>query len=268
MPSLRTLSASTVARVRSGVVTALSCAATDLDPRLREDLPSGKYAVTLAGPGGIRHRLSFVGGRAMEKAFGPGDAVLLFVGADTMARALGGGKGTVLPLPAGIRFPRAVKAFLAVSKRVGELTSQKTFADEAEKRTVTEMLMTAALRGVAETAMADSWTAAKSAAMNDGVVEVAVEGGGPAGWIRRRGDTWVSGRGESEGRANARLTFADLDTAYGLFTGAVAALGALGRGTVSIRGRVPMIQVLFSLMDRFGEIMAWGSGDSVREAAE
>jgi hypothetical protein len=36
------------------------------------------------------------------------------------------------------------------------------------------------------------------------------------------------------------------------------ALNALGRGKISIRGKVPMIQILFPLLDRFGEIMAWG----------
>ncbi len=257
MSSLKSLSPLTVARVRSGVVTALCCAVTDLDSSFCEKIPSGKYALTLSGPGGIRRRMSFVEGRVSETSYGIGDAVLRFFSAEGMALTFGGGRGAVLPLPAGPRFPKAVKAFMTVSKRVGELSSRRDFADESEKRLVTEILMTAALRGVAETAMADSWTAAKSAAMMEGTVEVAVEGGGPSGWIRRCGDVWESGRGRAEAKANARLVFADLDTAYGLFTGTVAALKALGRGMVSIRGKVPMVQILFPLMDRFSEIMAW-----------
>jgi hypothetical protein len=49
-----------------------------------------------------------------------------------------------------------------------------------------------------------------------------------------------------------------MNTAFGLFTGSVVALNALGRGKISIRGKVPMIQTLFPLLDRFGEIMSWG----------
>jgi hypothetical protein len=174
-----------------------------------------------------------------------------------MARILGGGKGTVLPLPLSLNFMKAGKAFSASSKRVGELTSKRAFTDTAEKRLVTELLMTAALRGVAETAVADLWVASKASAMPDGIVEISVDGADLSGWVRRSGSDWTSGRGVPPTTPNARLAFADLDTAFGLFSGGIAALNALGRGAVTIRGRIPMIQVLFPLLDRFGEIMSW-----------
>lgn len=265
MPNLRTLTPLTVARVRSGVVAALICAATDLDSSLRDSLATGNFALTLAGPSGIRRRLIFKDGRAEEREKGAGAVVLRFVDAPGMARALGGGKGTVIPLPLSPNFLGAVKGFMASSKRVGELSSKREFSSDAEKLVVTEILMTAALRGVVETAVADPWTAPRSALMPDGIVEVSVEGSDLKGWVRIDGGSWQAGRGNPPAKVNARLSFADIDTAFGLFTGTVAALNALGRGRITIRGKVPMIQVLFPLLDRFGEIMAWGkepSGDN------
>lgn len=265
MPNLRTLTPLTVARVRSGVVSALICAATDLDSSLRDSLPRGHYALTLAGPSGIRRRLIFKDGRAEERKRGAGAVVLRFLDTEAMARALGGGKGTVLPLPLSPKFLKAVKGFIGSSKRVGELSSMREFSGDSEKRVVTEILMTAALRGVVETALADPWTAPRSAMMPDGIVEVTVEGSDLKGWVEQSRGFWRAGRGTPPARVNARLSFADMDTAFGLFTGSVAALNALGRGRITIRGKVPMIQVLFPLLDRFGEIMAWGkesSGDN------
>ncbi|MDF1568505.1 MAG: hypothetical protein P1P77_10850 [Spirochaetaceae bacterium] len=258
MHSIRTLTPDTVARVRSGVVTALTCAVTELDPSLCESIPPGRYSIHIAGPSGILRRVHFRDRRASEPRSGAASLVLRFTDSAAMARLLGGGKGRVLPLPISLNFMKAGKAFTASSQRVGELTAKRTFVDEAEKRLVTELLMTAALRGVAETAAADFWTASKSSAMPDGTVEISVDGAHLSGWVRRSGESWTSGRGVPPAGPNARLTFADLDTAFGLFTGSVAALNALGRGALSIRGRVPMIQVLFPLLDRFGEIMSWG----------
>jgi hypothetical protein len=258
MPNLRTLTPLTVARVRSGVVSALICAATDLDPSLRDSLPRGRFALTLAGPSGIRRRLAFDNGRAEEISGGPGSLILRFTGAEAMAQALGGGKGTVIPLPLTPLFLKALKAFIASSRRVGELSSRREFAAESDKRVVTEILMTAALRGVAETAMADPWTAPGSSGMPDGIVEVSVNGTDIKGWVERSGHVWRAGRGNPSAKVNARLSFDDMNTAFGLFTGSVVALNALGRGKISIRGKVPMIQTLFPLLDRFGEIMSWG----------
>lgn len=267
MPNLKNLTPEVVARVRSGVVCALVCAATDLDDHLRHSLPRGRYGLTISGAPGVRRRLRFDDGLAVESDRGGSAVILRFAGAPAMATALGGGKGTVIPLPASPRFMKAVKAFMDSSKRVGELSGQREFADEAEKQVVTDMLMTAALRGVVETAQADPWTAPNSAKMPDGLVELAVEGTDLKGWVRRQGERWESGRGDAPGPVNSRLTFADLDTAFGLFTGRVVALNALGRGTVSIRGRVPMIQTLFPLLDRFSEIMKWEhSNDSTAPA--
>ncbi len=267
MPNSKILTPETVAKVRSGVVCALVCAAVDLDESLRRTMPPGRFSLLVSGAPGVRRRLCFENGRAVESPGGRVSVNLFFAGAAAMACALGGGKGTVLPLPASPNFVKAVRAFKSASRRAGKLSSQRDFSDESQKRVVTEMLMTAALRGVVETALADPWTAAKAAAMPDGLIEVTVSGNGPSaaeavapgptGWIRRKGSHWESGRGTAPGKVNARLSFADLDTAFGLFTGGVVALNALGRGMVSIRGKVPMIQTLFPLLDRFSEIMNW-----------
>lgn len=54
---------------------------------------------------------------------------------------------------------------------------------------------------------------------------------------------------------NAVLEFSDLNVCYGVLTGSLPALGALGDSRVMLRGKLPMIQGLFPLLDRFGEIM-------------
>lgn len=267
MPNLKNLTPEVVARVRSGVVCALICAVTDLDETLRRSLPRGRFGLTLSGAPGVRRRLRFDDGLAVESGRGGSAVNLRFAGAAAMASALGGGKGTVIPLPTSPNFLKAVKAFMASSERVGELSARREFANDEEKEAVTDMLMTAALRGVIETARTDPWTASRSSKMPDGLVELKVEGTVLKGWIRRRGAVWESGRGEAPGPVNSRLTFADLDTAFGLFTGNVVALHALGRGTVSIRGRIPMIQTLFPLLDRFSEIMKWHHGNDASAPA-
>jgi len=263
--NFKTLTPLTVAQVRSGVICALICAATDLDESLRESMPSGRFALIISGPSGIRRRLAFSNGRAFETDKDSSAAVLRFISVDAMARALGGGKGTVIPLPLSPMFMKAVKAFIASSGRVGQLSALREFSGVREKGIVTELLMTAALRGVAETASADSWTALKSSGMPDGIVEFRVDSEEDdeilTGWIEKSADLWRAGRGKPPAEVNARLSFADTDTAFGLFTGSVSALKALGSGQVSIRGKLPMIQILFPLMDRFGEIMQWGKED-------
>ena len=265
MLNLKTLTAPTVARIRSGVICALICAATDLDESLRESLPQGRFALIISGPSGIRRRLAFNNGRAVEAEKETSAVVLRFINIDSMARALGGGKGTVIPLPLSPMFIKAVRAFVSSSGRAGQLSSLREFSGDREKRIVTELLMTAALRGVAETALSDSWTAPKSSGMPDGVVELKVNGVDAEenliGWIQKSGDLWRTGRGKPPEKANARLSFTDMDTAFGLFTGSVGALKALGTGRVSIRGKLPMIQILFPLMDRFGEVMHWGKDE-------
>jgi len=267
MPNLRIPAPSTVARVRSGVAAALVCAVCDLDSDIRRSLPAGRYGLTLSGPGGIRRRLVFRDGRCRERRRGAGSAVLRFLDARSMARALAGGRAAVLPLPAGAFFAKAIRAFTGASRRAAELASRREFADDREKALTTELLLTAALRGVAETAMADPWTAPKAAAMPSGMVQVRIENSSIGAWLECRGGTWRAGRGEAPAEVNARLAFADVETAFGLLTGSVAALSALGRGRVSIRGRLPMIQVLFPLLDRCGELMRTDDGDSEAASA-
>jgi len=62
---------------------------------------------------------------------------------------------------------------------------------------------------------------------------------------------------KSDGRKpNAVLTFASTKTAYDLLKGNINAMTALGTTEVSISGRIPMIQDLFPILDRFGYLMS------------
>ncbi|MCG8454287.1 MAG: hypothetical protein MI717_14035 [Spirochaetales bacterium] len=258
MVNQKTLTAETVARVRSGVVAALSVAVAESDKASFEKIPKGRYSVVLAGPKGLQRYLNFHHGRVQERENkGLGSVILRFPSFQDMATKLGGGSGTLIPIPLSPSFLKAAQAFQTLSSRGGELCARREFSTEEEQRQTLDMLMTAALRGVAETAMIDSWTAAKSASMSHGIVQVQTQNGSVQGWLKRDGKVFSSGRGAAPAPANARLCFSDESVGLGVFTGTLPALKALGRGHVSIRGRVPMIQALFPLLDRFGQIMAW-----------
>ena len=270
MSNYRTLPPAVVASVRSGVVCSLAAAVADLDESLALTIPAGRSSLLLSGPGGIARRLLFTDGQIKETKPGPSALILKFLSAENMAHTLGGRPASMLPIPLAPSFGRAAQAFKIASKTAAHWTSLRDFPDSRSKLITAEMLMTAALRGVAETAMVDTWTAPKSSHMPDGLVEIRIgsasngtdsespKNSGPAVWLRRQGPSWTSGRTPAPQQINARLTFDTTDTALGVLTGEISALKALGRGTVSIRGRVPMIQILFPLLDRFGEIMAWG----------
>jgi hypothetical protein len=252
MPTRRTPSPSTIVQVRSGVVTALVVATTQIDEDLRASIPGGRYGLDLVAPG-VHRRLRFEDGRAREVPRGRADATLWFPREKDLIATLGGGKGRVAPLPGGLGFPKAVKGFQASTRRVGQLMALEGEAREAQLETVAALLLSAALRGVCEVGMHDPWTAAKSSHMPDGLI--GVEAGGLRGWIRREGVRMEAGRGEAPGAVNAVLDLRDPRTAHGILSGSIDAVAALGTGRVAIRGRLPLIRTLLPLLARFGEVM-------------
>jgi hypothetical protein len=252
MPTRRTPSASTTARVRSGVVAALVVETTRRDEALRAALPPGRYGLDLVAPG-VHRRLRFTDGLAREVEGGRADATLWFPREQDLIATLGGGKGRVLPLPGGLGFTKAVSGFRASTRRVGELMSLRGEALEAQLDDAAGLLMCAALRGVCEVGMHDGWTAARSRHMPDGLISV--RAGSLGGWVRREGERMVAGSGEAPGAANAVLDLRSPRTAHGLLSGSIDAMAALGTGEVAIRGRLPLVRALLPLLARFGEVM-------------
>jgi len=239
----------TLAAVRSGVVASLIEELVKLDGDLARSLPPGAYGVRLSAPGGLERRISFNGGT--------GGARLLFPRWTDMAATFSGGKGTLIPLPTGPGFLKAVKAFAACAKAVS--AAMATVPPEGDREGLerkTRLLLTAALRGVCEVYNHDHWTAPRSEHIPRGRIGIGVTGRPDLSGVIAVGEGRMELERESslEG-VNALLEFRDPSVCYAVLTGAEPALGALGDGRVMTKGRLPMIQGLFPLLDRFGEIM-------------
>ncbi|MBF9014792.1 MULTISPECIES: hypothetical protein [unclassified Oceanispirochaeta] len=249
MSNIRKPYAQTVAAVRSGVVASLIQALISLDSELKNSLPAGQYAMKLKAPEGIENLISFNGGTR--------GAVLKFVSCEAMSDTLSGSRGAFIPYPTGGGFSKALKAFQSCAGAVSKAMSfvpEKDDKEGIEKKT--RLLLTAALRGVSEIYNYDHWVKVKSAAIPAGTIAVLiVENPEISGTITIENKKMTFTPGADLKTANAVLEFASIDTCYGVLTGQVAAMAELGSGKVMLKGRLPMIQGLFPLLDRFGELM-------------
>ena len=249
MSNIRKPYSQTVAAVRSGVVASLIQALIEIDSELKNSLPAGQYAMKLKAPEAVESLVSFNGGTK--------GAVLKFVSCDAMSDTLSGGKGAFIPYPTGGGFTKALKAFqncaAAVSKAMS-FVPEKNDKEGIEKKT--RLLMTAALRGVCEVYNYDHWVKMKSASIPVGTIAVIIaEKPEISGTITIKNKKMKFTQGSDLKTANAVLEFADIDTCYGVLTGQLAAMAELGSGKVMLKGKLPLIQGLFPLLDRFGELM-------------
>lgn len=249
MSTMKQPSPALSAAVRSGVLLSLMEALPAVDSTFPSALPPGRYAAVLAAPGGIRRRYAPGGGTR--------GALLFFPRAEDMARVLAGEKGRVLPLPTGRGFFKALKAFRSAAARVKEeMAALPGEEDLPGREKKTRLLLTAALRGVCEVYEADPWTRVKARRIPPGTIAVSVGGRPELGALLKvePGRMTPDFHADRAG-ANAVLEFQDPSVCFRILTGELPALGALGDGRLSLRGRIPMIQGLFPLLDRFGEIM-------------
>ncbi len=249
MSSIKPPQPKTLAAVKSGVVMSLIETLLEQDTELNASLPASSFAVTLAAPGGIRNTLSLRGGTK--------GATLYFPAWKDMIRVLSGEKGTVLPIPTGFRFMSALNTFqksAAAVSRVMDIVPDQDNEDELKLKT--KMLLTAALRGVCEVYNYDHWTLVKSRHIPEGTIAVRIKDHPDMGAVIRVGNnTMELDRKRNQDKVNAVLEFSTVSVCYQVLTGALPALGALGDSRVMIMGKLPMIQGLFPLLDRFGEIM-------------
>lgn len=249
MSNIRKPHAQTVAAVRSGVVSSLIQTLLTMDSELKNSLPEGQYGMKLKAPGGVETLISFNEGQS--------GAVLKFLSCEAMADTLNGGKGAFIPYPTGLGFTRALGAFQkcagAVSKAMSHVPEEND-SEGIEKKT--RLLLTAALRGVCEVYNYDHWVKMKSASIPAGTIAVVIaDKDYIKGTITVQDKRMSFSPGADLKRANAVLEFADVPTCYAVLTGQKAAMAELGSGRVMLRGRLPMIQGLFPLLDRFGELM-------------
>ncbi len=246
---MRTPRDKTVAAVRSGVVSSLIDELIALDENLAASLPSGKYAVTLAAPDSVRRFISFNGGKR--------GVLLWFPRHRDMTAVLSGGKGTLIPLPTGPGFFKALKAFQrSAGAVVAAMDVNPDIPDTPALEKKTRLLLRAALRGVCEVYNHDHWVAARASHIPEGRIGIGVAGRKDiSGVIVVNKGLMILEREPSEEGVNAFLEFSDVKVCHAVLTGVEPALGALGEGRVMTKGKLPMIQGLFPLLDRFGEIM-------------
>jgi hypothetical protein len=285
MINVRTPDSAIKAAVRSGVLCSLIEALPRLAPEVYSELAPPLRALRLSLRGGAVHRrLEFAADSAAELPstgmFLP-SVILNFLHEGGMASRLAGKPALILPVPAGYRAIKGVRLFAGASSHISALTSAPYPQGSPQYELQTRFLLTAALRGVCEVGQNDPWTRGKSSRLPLGVLEIIVGGAGDpvfTGYIVRenlRGGVamrylpgWRRNELFPDGDATrpaARLRFADMTIAGDILRGRANAMEALGRGTVSISGRIPYIQGIFPLLDRFSEVMA---ADAVNENTE
>ena len=248
MSGIRKAHSQTVAAVKSGVVTSLIEKYLEMNPEFCESLPKGRYGITLKSAG-IRQFLSVRGGTT--------GVLLCFPKHADMIGVLSGEKGRILPLPNGTAFLSALKAFQSCAGAVAkamDFVPEKQDAEGLNKKT--PLLLTAALRGVCEVYNYDHWLKIKSSHIPAGKIGVSVSDNPEIGGVITVGKGQMSlDLHEDKEKVNAQLIFKTTELCYQVLTGATPAMGAVGDSRLMLKGRLPMIQGLFPLLDRFGELM-------------
>lgn len=250
--------AETLAGVRLSTTVHLVALAADAEPELGALAFARPFALVLSAPGlppaGVSTRggriRAWSGGEPRPAGAGWTSLVLRFASARAAARVLGGGGGMPLPQPLGPGALAALGFFRAAVARV-PLMLRDPGLDGALKA---RLLAEAALRGLAAVAARDPGVEAKLRHVPDG--SVAVEAAGAFSLGLRKSGRRIEVLGRAPDSPNARLAFRDAASAVAVFSGARAAVVALGASEVTIRGFLPLVQGLFAVLDRLGEYLA------------
>lgn len=271
--SLSDIEAVTLARVRLSVTAHLVAEAAEIDESLAT-LCARPFNLALAAIGvRERARLTCQGGR-ITAWFGQGrggprggaaGGTLLFPSARSCARSLAGGGGMIIPLPSGTAFPRALRFFKAAAGRAPELLRSPGLSPQGKAR----LLLAASVHGIAAVA-GDPYLEKRMRHFPDGIVRI--EAGNSHFLLQKKareirilgGDDAVRSKAPGNGTAStiepdAILAFASPESAMAVLSGKRQAVVALGSGEVSLAGLLPLVQGLFSVLDRLSWYLAVSS---------
>lgn len=162
--------------------------------------------------------------------------------------------GKVIPLPGSFRFASVARIFKLLASRIPLYLGGEEGKKNKEFQTL--LMLEAALMGVVQVANYDPYVQTRKRKMSDGIIEVYIED--KPEWTRYveidYGRFYL--RKSCDEKPSARLIFQDKETAHAIFSNKVRAMSALGDGRIRIRGRLPLIQGLFPLLDRFSWLMS------------
>jgi len=248
-----------LAHVKSGSAFQLLQMLAEEDPVVQEEIRNKSFILGLSVAGGMKRSVRISDSRItpLDGSVKGAGVIFRFPVYNELNNLLSGKKTKMLPILRSLAAGKIIAGFKTLTSRIPVyINAEPDFLDK-NFRAVTRMLICAALRGIKEVAENDSYTAARVAGIPDGIIALQVENdAGLEARIEKSGSSFTVTT-IADGRIpNAVLTFKDADTAHKLFTGKINAVVALGTSDVRIRGRIPMIQGLFPILDRLSYYMA------------
>jgi len=162
--------------------------------------------------------------------------------------------GKVFPIPGSFRFLKVAKTFKTLASRIPLWLGGEE--GKKNKPFQTELLLEAALMGVVQVANYDPYVQTRTSKMGNGLIEVNIlDRPELTRYVDVDRGHFSLGRMEDE-KVSARLIFQDAEIAHSLLSGQLRAMSALGDGRIQIRGKLPLIQGLFPMLDRFSYFMS------------
>ena len=248
-----------LAYVKSGSAFQLLNLLAEEDPETREIIKNKSFTLGLRVAGGMKRSVRISDGRIepIDGSIKGSGVIFRFPAYNELNNLLSGKKAKLLPILLSLSAGKIIAGFKALTSRIPVYMNAEADFLEENFRFITRMLMCAALRGIKEVAENDSYTSARVSGIPDGIISIQAENDSKLeARIEKTGGSFTV-QTRSDGRKpNAVLIFKDAETAYKLFTGKINAVVALGTSDVRIRGRIPMIQGLFPILDRLSYYMA------------
>jgi len=245
--------------IKVNTVFTLLSVLSETDGELQESLKDSRFCLRVSAPGVAGTALAARNGRFRHyEGGGPLPSLTLrFFRPEHLTALFSGKKAPVIPLPGNPAFLNALKTFQAGTARLQQIMSAAPEEGEALYTEKTRLLLAATVTGIRQVARGDLSVRAKFDHIARGTIELFVEEEPSLAWhLVKQQDDLLTFPGRPAVRGNAQLSFRTVAAAHDLLTGKLNAMAALGTSEVKIRGKLPMVQNLFPLLDRLGFYMS------------
>lgn len=150
---------------------------------------------------------------------------------------------------------KLVNGFKDLTKRLEYYMkpTEEVLSDRKKFAVTVELMIYAAARGAAIIATMDEEASHFAAASPDGTILIKVLPDGPAAYITKKGATITAGKGIPQGGVDAAMEFKDIDTAYGVLSGSLDAMAAIGSMDVKLSGMIPLVDGLNVALAKLGK---------------